>query len=254
MNKLIVNYGNWYEHSSPFKHYRADNVLDSKTYAKIGANFIALQNGELKNSNGETYQLEKLSQNYDALMLGMDNELANYFKPFFTIDFLKSIADFLNIPFNYQIDGGLHSNPKNSKTGWIHNDLCYAYFDSNYFKEDKLTFPKRDSCDYFTGRKTNDSASPQKFVRAAALIYYLCNHNWKDGDGGETALYSAKNISRDTISELVAPKDNSLILFECSPHSYHRFVNNPGRTRNSLIFWLHSTPEFSESQWPNALK
>ncbi len=253
MSRALIDNGDWFEYKIPFRHFRAENVLDAETYSRISKNFVAVQHGDIKGKNGDVYRLEKLSQNYDALMLGMNEELKNLFEPFFSVDFLTSIAEFLKVPFNFEIDGGLHSNLVNSGTGWIHNDFCNCWFDKNFVREGNLTFPRRDMCDYFTGQQYSEKAKPVKFVRAATLIFYLCNGDWTTGDGGETALYGASQLSDNTIVDLVAPKDNSLILFECSPHSYHRFITNRNKTRNSLILWLHSTPEFSASKWPNAI-
>jgi len=250
----LLEYGNWCEHKIPFKHFRAESVLDENTYKEVEANFNAVKTEQVKKKNGDVYRLEKLSSNYDAQMVAMDNDLAELFQPFFSIDFLKSIAQLLEIPFNYAIDGALHSSPRNSRTGWIHTDFCNAWFDSRFIEKNQLSFPNRQTCDYFTGRRHDESADPRKFTRAATLIFYLCNDGWKKGDGGETGLYGAGHLSDNTVFDIVAPKNNSLILFECSPHSYHRFLTNRGRTRNSIILWIHSTPETSSLKWLNAVK
>jgi hypothetical protein len=85
------------------------------------------------------------------------------------------------------------------------------------------------------------------------MIYYLCNEGWSEPDGGETGLYGAAKPHDRTIASRVPPVDNTLLLFECSPHSYHRFLTNPGRRRNSIILWLHTTVDAAEARWPNAV-
>ena len=71
--------------------------------------------------------------------------------------------------------------------------------------------------------------------------------------GGETGLYAAKVDREHTTIELVPPADNTLLLFECSPHSYHRFIANPGRRRNCIIIWLHASVDAALSRWPDAV-
>ena len=67
--------------------------------------------------------------------------------------------------------------------------------------------------------------------------------------GGETGLYGAGRQTAHTDSALIPPVNNSLILFECTPHSYHRFVANPGMVRNSIVMWLHCTEAHAVERW-----
>src|SRR5208337_3787 len=94
-----------------------------------------------------------------------------------------------------RIDGALHSSPKNSRTGWIHTDYCSAWFDESAEDRGGILFPDRTRCQYFDGQPKVADAKPVEYVRAATLIFYCCNDDWRAGDGGETALYAA---ARDT--------------------------------------------------------
>lgn len=116
-----------------------------------------------------------------------------------------------------------------------------------------LMFPPRGRCNYFTGQAKVPDAKPKEYIRAATMIFYLCNDGWEQGDGGETGIYSADCETEDTVVKLIPPLNNSLFLFECSPHSYHRFVTNPGRTRNSIILWLHASVQDAEARWGKAI-
>jgi hypothetical protein len=247
----LTSFGRWIEYKRPFKHYRAVNVLDPESYAKISSNFSSILNNSHELSS--RYRLSKSNQDYDALMLGITSELAHSFSPFFDVEFLRLIATFLSRPFILRIDGGLHSNLTGSRTGWIHTDFCSGWFDESDDESNMSLFPSRSHCEYFTGKKRKETSKPVEYVRLATLIYYLCNDNWRVGDGGETGLYGASKMTSSTFYDLVPPINNTLLLFECSPHSYHRFVTNPLRTRNSIILWLHSTVEYAESVWGNSI-
>jgi hypothetical protein len=251
MNK-VTQLGNWTAHKYPFLHYRATNVLNKESYDRITASFNSFLNATYNNNGGNAkYKLQKSAQNYDALILGMNDEIAPMFYPFFSENFLKLLANFVSIPFIPRIEGGLHSSPPNSRTGWIHTDFCSAYFDESVPVSG--LFPKREGCEYFSGVKKNPAAKPVEYVRMATLIYFLCNNNWQNGYGGETGLYGAAKQTYNTSFDLIPPVNNSLLLFKCSPHSYHRFVTNPGITRNSIILWLHSPVNYAESIWGKSI-
>jgi hypothetical protein len=145
--------------------------------------------------------------------------------------------------------GAMHSSPRNSRTGWVHSDYCSVWFDANVVESAPILLGTSQTCDYFSGRPKDPSAQPIEYVRAAALIYYLCNDYWKPKDGGHTALYAASRGDIEQSKESIPPTNNSLLFFECSPHSYHRFVTNPGRARNSIILWLHLPLAEAELRW-----
>lgn len=246
--------GDWWEHKLPFKHFQASNVLSPEEYDKVAKNFMTIS--ELPNSKeGGYYKLTKTNANYDALMLGINEEISSRFTPLFSKEFIQLLCNFLSIPFLPRIDAGLHSNLRNSRTGWIHTDFCSAWFDESVTNgiSDELKFPDRKRCEYFTGYSKETDTRPAEYIRAATLIYYLCNDNWQKGDGGETALYGGSTYTEFTNCQLVPPINNSILLFQCTPHSYHRFITNPGRVRNSIIIWLHSTVEFAQSCWGDAI-
>jgi len=250
MNELdALSVGEWWQYKYPFKHYRVTNPLTAGQYRSIAAAFSEILRGSVSNRTS-TYKLKQSTANYDVEMLAMNAELAPRFQPLFNSAWLKSIARFIGIPYTNRLDGALHSAPINSRTGWIHTDCCSAWFDTpTPASADAVIFADRTRCDYFSGAPRVPDAKPVEYVRAVTLLFYLCNEDWKPGDGGETGLYSAAKESARSRSELVPPHNNTLLIFECSPHSYHRFITNPGRRRNSIILWLHGTPEFVNSKW-----
>ena len=81
-----------------------------------------------------------------------------------------------------------------------------------------------------------------------AMLFYLCNEGWQEGDGGETGLFESVNSIEPCIT--VAPRNNSILFFECTPRSYHSFLANPGLERNSIIMWVHRTMQDAISRWP----
>ncbi|MFE7313976.1 2OG-Fe(II) oxygenase [Streptomyces sp. NPDC057555] len=243
--------GDWWGYRTPFRHWRASDVLNEASYQEVSSAFEAI----LKTTDGQLegpHRLRKSSANYDAQILPVNNDVAGLFSPLFSHEWIRSLHQFISVPETHRIDAALHSSLPGSRTGWIHTDFCSGWFDETIASDD-LVFASRATCDYFTGRLVDRSATPKEYIRAATMIYYLCNDDWSKGDGGETALYgAAKQRDRTTVG-LVPPLNNTLLLFECSPHSYHRFITNKRRRRNSIILWLHTTVEGAESRWLDAV-
>jgi hypothetical protein len=179
----------------------------------------------------------------------MNPALAHQFSPFFDIRWLREIAGVLGIPFVPVIDGALHSSPPSSRMGWVHTDYCSAWFDLSGSRKEELLFANREMCEYFTGRVKHAQAQPKEYVRAATIIYYLCNDGWRTNDGGETGLYNASGMATHAEESRVVPINNTLLAFECSPHSHHRFLTNPRSRRNSLILWLHLPIDQAQARW-----
>lgn len=238
----------WHQAATPFRHLRAAEVFDADTYTGLAAQFRAVLDTTSGVRPGR-YRMRPAPGSNDGLILGLTEPLAAAFAPLFTEAWLRDLARLLDLPFVPRIEGALHSNPQGSRTGWIHTDCCSAWFDESRQPADTLILPPRGRCNYFTGKRRTADAEPAEYIRAATLIFYLCNDGWTPGDGGETGLYSRGHESKDTVEVLIPPVNNSLFLFECSPHSYHRFVTNPGRARNSVILWLHAHVDDALARW-----
>ncbi|SFG39718.1 2OG-Fe(II) oxygenase superfamily protein [Duganella sp. CF458] len=240
--------GDWSEWQQPYRHFRANHVLDAESYAALCAQFSRILDTTAGKREGK-YKMRPAMGNNDGWLLGLTDDLAASFAPLFTEAWLRSLAELLELKFLPRIEGALHSNPQGSRTGWIHTDCCSAWFDESNSTPERLMLPPRGRCSYFTGKAKARDAQPVEYVRAATMIFYLCNDGWQQGDGGETGIYNLGFEGKDTVETLIPPLNNSLFLFECSPHSFHRFVTNPGRTRNSIILWLHASVEDAEARW-----
>lgn len=241
--------GGWFVHHRPFRHIRAERVFRNDTYEELVRAFVAIKDYGATGAHEEA-RFSTRQEGYDAQMVAVDQQLASRFVPLFERRWTRFLASLLGLPALAQVDGGLHHIPVNSRSGWIHNDFCSAWFDDGVGGD--IVFPDRKKCDYFTGVTKSADARPREYIRAATMIFYLHNDGWRKGSGGETALYPASRHDLGTMSA-VAPLSNSLLLFECSPHSYHRLITNPGCPRNSVILWLHDSVESAHSRWGDAV-
>jgi 2OG-Fe(II) oxygenase superfamily len=244
--------GQWTAYRCPFFHVRATNVFAPHTYNRLSAEFAGVL-GRSTDGTTSSPKMVKSQPAYDALILAMNAQLSGCFAPLFGREWICRLGQLLKLPVTSLIDGALHHVPQGSRSGWLHTDLCSAWFDALAAVEGDVTFADGSRCDYFTGARRTTTAEPKEFVRAATMIYYLNNDDWRQGDGGETGLYSTSRSDLGP-TKFIAPQNNSLILFECSPHSFHRLLGNPGCSRNSIVLWLHATLEFAEARWGDAIR
>jgi hypothetical protein len=244
----IADAARWERHTAPFVHFRVRDIFRPEIYARLTSAFSEILADSEPGRTGP-YQMARTRTDYDARMMSVTDELAPRFAPLFELQWVRFLERLTGTPALDRISGGLHSSDPGARTGAIHADFCTAWFDESPANAGSLLLPRHQRVEYFTGRKLVPDAEPKQYVRATTLLFYLCNEGWKAGDGGETGLYGASRNSSRVSTELVPPVDNSMVIFNCSPHSYHRFVTNPGRRRNSIVMWLHQTEADAETRW-----
>lgn len=127
-----------------------------------------------------------------------------------------------------------HHHPVGDKTGFVHNDFTLKQFAPEDVTGQGMIWRDREGAQQvpvFTKK------------RSIAILYYLGNDAWKEGDGGETGLY-LPGATEPVVK--IAPKNNRLFAFEISPRSFHAFQRNK-TSRDSIIQWLHV-----DDVWANA--
>jgi Rps23 Pro-64 3,4-dihydroxylase Tpa1-like proline 4-hydroxylase len=93
--------------------------------------------------------------------------------------------------------------------------------------------------DYNTGRSAHrDENGKVEEIRAVSALLYLANEEWHPGDGGETAIFDGADGGQAQPVRKIPPINNSILLFECTPFSFHTFLGNR-IPRNCLVMWLH---------------
>src|SRR5580692_10857320 len=116
--------GDWWLHTIPFRHLRAENVLNSAEYERVARAFVKTLEA------GKTTGLKK-NANYDANIVGLNHGLAQLFAPFFSKSWVEAMHRVVSLPNLERVDGALHSSDPGSRTGWIHTDLCSGWFDES---------------------------------------------------------------------------------------------------------------------------
>lgn len=157
------------------------------------------------------------------------------------------LADCAGIEHSGEIDAGVHRHRIGSGSGWIHNDFNPGYF-HRAAAPGEVLLADHDRCDYKSGRCGATGSSGVERIRALSMIYFLDNQ-WSAGCGGDTGLYSRllQDVARPDVR--IAPRNNSMLVFECTPYSYHSYLTNSLYPRNSIILWLHRPREASLGKW-----
>lgn len=177
---------------------------------------------------------------YDAYACGFQRAASGPLGIFTSREWHDLIAQTMGVPATGHVSGGIHHHPVGTANGFIHNDLNPVYFARDP-GPDEVALPDQARVSYTLGNAIPGSLA-RPVVRCTTLIYYLGNPAWHVGDGGETALY--KGISQDHRypETRVPPINNSMLIFNCTPASFHAFTGNWRSERNSVIMWLHAPP------------
>ena len=235
----VIQNRKWLVKRSPYKHAIVTDLLEKQQLALLTENFR-----RRISSNAAASKVN----NYDANIVPLKSVDRGAFAPFLDVEWLQLIARAMGLRATLEIDGALHSHPPGSRSGWVHNDYNPGWFgraatpDGMYLNDDE--------CNYRTGKVRFDEVRPIRRMRYLTFIFYLDNPVWQPGMGGETGIYFSESQSVDRADVFVPPLNNTMLLFECGPHSWHAFRTTSFQ-RNSIILWLHRDFDEARQQWPH---
>lgn len=155
------------------------------------------------------------------------------------------LREFVSSVFHIRLDEnfmlGMHRHNPGSRRGWPHTDFAVVSFPNTptHFNGWRI-FHQGNGCNYADDSRDRQPDSI-KTARAVACLYYTANPEWERGMEGETGIYA--DLGKRLVDR-VAPKSNSLLIFEISPISYHGFLGSTQVQRNSYIWWYHSHPRY----------
>jgi hypothetical protein len=237
----------WFNCSVPFPHVTANRVFKSEYFATLKDDYASL----LARGLSETPVKNRLSRNiggYDAYALALPPQYDGPLSIFMSRPWHDMLAGLFEADCTGHINCGIHHHPVGSKNGWVHNDLNPCFF-VDYHSPNGINVVRHDLCSYTRGRVFRAGVRPRRLVRRVAMLFYLCNGPWFRGDGGVTGLYGSKDDAVDRPAASVPPIDNSILVFECTPYSFHSFISNPFKPRNCVIMWLHSEVSTIIARW-----
>ena len=232
----------WIWRLRPFPHVVAYDVFNAETARRLDASFRRV----LAETHGEPYMAE-----HDIDGRTIDPDIADQFDPLFTRPWHDLLARAVGVAATGHVTGGVHHHRIGSNKGFPHNDLNPGWFLGSPIATELLVAGA--GINYKDGTMMSANGhEPVETIRAAAALYYLANPRWEPGDGGSTGLFTSADDSIEAPSAEMPPINNSLLLFECTPLSFHGFVMNRRHPRNSIIMWLHRPKDDVTSRWGEA--
>lgn len=233
---------------TPYHHFVKENFFKHDFYCEL----VNVLEGYLDQNKfrpiGEVgYQKLK----YDGFYCYPDPREITY--PF-TFLYTRVWKDFISALFDVKTSDevltGFHRHIPPGTDGWPHCDLGLCSF-----VEDRGF----DNLNHWAGQcvYADDTAHRQphtfKRFRSIALIYYLgSNEVWRDGDGGETGMYTSYD-PKDLVKK-VPPTNNTIFAFAISPMSWHGFIANKRFPRNTIIQWFHSPPSYVMKKYEDLVR
>lgn len=238
----------WLHRTKPFPHIVAQNVFRESVYRQFEIAFRReLDDGSAGLPN---QHFKRDMKGYDAFGTCFGPSVSWPFKFFFSRPWHDLLVNLFGITSSGHVSGGLHHHPVGSSNGWVHNDLNPGWF-VEYESEDGLIISNREVCNYGTGATYGNGFKTTEVVRVLAVLFYLNNSQWSPGDGGATGLYQRKNDDVEHPTVIIPPRNNSLLIFECTPYSLHCFLSNRSSPRNSFNMWLHCPKQQMIARWGN---
>jgi hypothetical protein len=236
----------WSYRNHPFAHIHVGDVFVPSVYDQLAVAFReVLASGS---DRGKGARLAYYGAKFDGYVLPFRSGLSGPLAIFASRAWVELLARATGVAATADVNGALHHHARGSQNGFVHKDYSACWFIDRP-RADGVNLSDNALCDYRTGKTTVAGAVARERVRAVAMIYYLNNAPWVEGDGGETGLYLNANDDVEQPAATIPPVNNSMLVFECSPHSCHSFISSRRNARNSVVMWLHRTKESAIARW-----
>jgi hypothetical protein len=240
LDELLAN-RRWVRRTNPFPHVYARDVFVPDFYARLDDEFRRIEREHpeafVRNMKG-----------YDASGASVSRFRGGPLGIFVSREWHDLVARVAGVRATGDVNAGLHHHEPGSQSGWPHNDLNPAWFAGPPPAPDEIRPEHTDGVALHTGER-RAGVTARESVRAVSLLFYLGNPPWEPGDGGETGLFADVASARGGPAVAVPPINNSMVFFECTPRSWHAFVSNRTKPRNSVVMWLHRTKDDVVDRW-----
>ncbi|MBU3059962.1 2OG-Fe(II) oxygenase [Nocardia sp. NEAU-G5] len=238
----LLAHRRWIRRTEPFPHVYVREVFTRPFYDRLAAEFerVRLEQPEL---------FEPVGEGSGATGVNLARVRNGPLELFLSRAWHDLIARLVGAQdaVTGDIEGALHHHAPAGPRGLPRHDLTRAWFAGPAPAPDAVGL---------AGADANPGIGPgddeRELVRAVAVLFYLGNDEWRPGSGGETALLSAADPSRPQSAVHVPPLNNSMVVFECTPRSWHTFAGGNTAARNSVVMWLYQTREQAEFRWGGA--
>ncbi len=215
----------------PIPHILVDDFLLPEAYAAIENSFKQELARGFSTTTKDRSHFHAFDIDYDGYKFAPKTNLKqeNPYRVFYSVQYNQYFSKIFKQLTTLNTSFALHHHPPGDRTGFVHSDFVDKYFDVRMALPNLVLshgsdiLPKGQEEWYF------------KEKRIIALLFYVGNQEWQEGDGGETGLYDSDH---KTLVKKIAPKNNRLLAFHISQKSFHAFQGNK-TPRNCIVQWFH---------------
>jgi hypothetical protein len=236
----------WERRTDPFPHWLAHDVFSEPVYSGLEADFLARLDGSSVPAGASRFT--RVLPTSEATALLFEPRFEGPLSLFLTAAWRELISALTDMRLTEHVSGALHHHLAGDPDGFVHNDFNAGWF-VHQPRDDGTVVADHGACRYGTGEVRRAGVVPQPFIRAVSVLFYLANPAWSDGDGGGTGLYSHRDDPLGSPAVTVPPINNALLVFPCTPYTFHAFLSNRRHSRNSVAMWFHRTPADAAAQW-----
>lgn len=238
----LLAHRRWVRREQPFPHVVAQNVFVPEFYQQLHDEFLRVE-------RDNPHLFERSMKGYDASATDLRRHQNGPLGIFVSRAWHDLMAGAFGVEGTGDVAASIHHHDAGSATGWPHHDLAPGWFPGPRPPADQVRLTDMDAVDYYHGPGERRTVPPpRETVRAVSLLFYLGNPEWEPGDGGETALFASVGDAHRGPSATVPPVNNSLVMFECTPFSWHTFLTNR-KPRNSVVMWVHRDKADAVARW-----
>lgn len=214
--------------ADPFPHVIVDEFFKPAVYASLLEEFRAAQSRGYHKDSAARGVFRKFDIDYDGYVFSptptLDPQIAR--SVFWSLEWNRFFSQLFGQYTTFETSVALHHHPPGDRTGFVHHDFTDKRFPTDVFLKNGVV-----------PHALPDQATEGYLKRRViALIFFLGNDGWQEGDGGETGLYASDS---KTLMKKVAPINNRMLAFHIGSHSSHAFQGNL-QDRNSIIQWFHA--------------
>lgn len=229
MDELIAH-RYWVRRLKPFPHVTVQNVFNQAFYDTLEDHYRRIA------ADGTKFNTK--TPGYDASMALIRDNLDGPLAVFTSREWHDIIAGVAGVSCTGDVSASLHRHRPGGNAGWPHNDLNPGWFAGPAPNDTETRREGTDGVDYRTGKRP-DGVDARETVRAVAVLFYLANPPWEPEDGGETGLFASLAAGQRGDGLRVPPLNNSMVMFECTPFSWHGYAGSSRNERNCVAMWLH---------------
>lgn len=240
----------------PFPHVHIQNFFKEDFYRQICNQFkTVLATGIVEaHEPWSPNKFHKIPYGYDAAYWQPPPDVGLPIKQLFQSVWIDFFSSMFGVPLTKNISLTFHCQLKDSKPFAAHNDYCYVGMPKLEDQDDRVRQFYFENPYFITGSQEAREMDVSLQMRSVVGLFYLENPKYLAGNGGETGLYrSYEDYTQDNPVKKIPPLSNSMLIFETTPHSFHTYLPNKAKYRNTMLFWLHSDAQLKIKRFKGAL-